>query len=108
MPLNRRPLDRSERAWWSRTRHIMLISMAALIVIAFVLPFFAVMTGSQDSSTIAGFPLGYLVAAQVIPALFVGLLIWFIRAQERNDQGSGMAEPEPSAADDVEGGETWA
>lgn len=108
MPLNRRRIDRSERTWWLRTRILMLLSLAALVVIAFGLPLFATMSGMGNVEAVAGIPGRYMIAAQVVPVLFVVLVFWFVRAQERNDHSSGMAESGPLDADRAEEDRTWA
>lgn len=92
MTFDGKPGMSPQRRRWRRTIALALVTIAILAVFALVVPFFA---GPLNAVRVAGFPLGYYMAAQGSLIAFLLLTVWFIVRQERLDREAGVAEPEP-------------
>lgn len=90
--------DLPARRWW-RTVGLAAVTIVLLAVLVLVVPAFA---DRLNAVVIAGFPLGYFMAAQGSLLLVLLLTVWFIFRQERLDREGGVAEPEPfDAGEDI-------
>lgn len=76
-------------AYWTKTSRLMWIIMSWWFFFSFLIPAFAV---QLNSITIAGFPLGFYMAAQGSLISYVVLCFWNARAQNKIDQEFGVAE----------------
>ena len=65
--------------------------LALWIFFSFVLHFFV---GALNQVKIFGFPLGFYMAAQGSLIVFVAMLFWFAKAQDKIDREEGFAEDE--------------
>ena len=74
---------------WRRTRNLMWITLAIWFVFSFVVHWFA---DALNGTSFLGFPLGFYMAAQGSLVVFVVLIFWFARAQDKIDHECGMAE----------------
>ncbi|MCA1952704.1 MAG: DUF4212 domain-containing protein [Hyphomicrobiales bacterium] len=81
----------SDEQHWSQTRTLMFIMMGLWAFFSFFIHMFVT---SLNSIVIAGFPLGFYVAAQGSLIAFVVMLFWFARAQDKIDRDHGVAEDE--------------
>jgi len=77
------------RAYWGATSRLMWIMLAIWFVASFVVHIFA---PSLNGIRILGFPLGFYMAAQGSLIIFVVMLFWFARRQNRIDEEYGVAE----------------
>ncbi|MCS6878524.1 MAG: DUF4212 domain-containing protein [Geminicoccaceae bacterium] len=77
--------------YWRRTRNLMLTTLAIWAFFAFVIHFFV---HFLNQFVIAGFPLGFYMAAQGSIAVFVVLIFWFAWKQNKIDEEFGVAEEE--------------
>jgi len=75
--------------YWSRTRSLMLMILAAWFFFSFVIHFFA---PSMNSIRIIGFPLGYYMAAQGALVAFVLMCVWNAKSQDRIDRDFGVQD----------------
>lgn len=76
-------------AYWRKTSRLMWIIMGWWVFFSFLIPAFAV---QLNSITIAGFPLGFYMAAQGSLIAFVVLLFWFAYRQNKIDEECGVEE----------------
>jgi putative solute:sodium symporter small subunit len=76
-------------AYWAKTSRLMWTIMALWVFFSFVVHFFAV---QLNSIVIAGFPLGFYMAAQGSLIAFVVLCFWNAYAQNKTDEEFGVAE----------------
>ena len=76
-------------AYWAKTSRLMWTIMVLWFVFGFVVHLFAV---QLNSVVIAGFPLGFYMAAQGSLIAFVVLCFWNASAQNKIDQEFGVAE----------------
>jgi putative solute:sodium symporter small subunit len=76
---------------WARTSTLMWTMLALWIFFSFVLHFFV---GALNQVKILGFPLGFYMAAQGSLIVFVAMLFWFAKAQDKIDREEGFAEDE--------------
>ncbi len=82
--------DTSQRvAHWDRTKRLMIITLTIWFIFSFVVHWIA---DSLNAFTFLGFPLGYYMAAQGSEVIFVLLIFWFVKSQEKIDQETGFAE----------------
>jgi putative solute:sodium symporter small subunit len=84
---NMTPTQRT--AHWSKTSRLMWTIMALWFFFSFVIPAFAV---QLNNIVIAGFPLGFYMAAQGSLISYVVLCFWNARTQNKIDQEFGVAE----------------
>ena len=76
-------------AYWRKTSRLMWIIMFWWVFLSFGVHFFAV---QLNSIVIAGFPLGFYMAAQGSLISYVVLCFWNASAQNKIDQEFGVAE----------------
>jgi len=76
-------------AHWSKTSRLMWTIMALWFFFSFVIPAFAV---QLNNIVIAGFPLGFYMAAQGSLISYVVLCFWNASSQNKIDQEFGVAE----------------
>jgi putative solute:sodium symporter small subunit len=76
---------------WARTKSLMLLMMGLWVFFGFIVHFFV---GSLNGIRIAGFPLGFYMASQGSLIVFVVMLFWFAKAQDKIDHDCGVAEDE--------------
>lgn len=76
-------------AHWSKTQRLMWTIMALWFFFSFIVHLFA---AQLNSIVIAGFPLGFYMAAQGSLIVFVILCFWNASAQNKIDQEFGVAE----------------
>ena len=76
-------------AYWQRTSRLMWTILALWVIFSFVIPAFAV---QLNTIRIAGFPLGFYMAAQGSLIAYVVLCFWNARAQNKIDEEFGVAE----------------
>ncbi len=74
---------------WGATSRLMWISLAIWAFFSFVIHFFV---NSLNAIVIFGFPVGFWFAAQGSLVVFVVLLFWFAKAQDKIDRDHGFAE----------------
>jgi putative solute:sodium symporter small subunit len=80
-----------EDIYWNKTSRLMLIMMTLWIFFSFIVHMFVV---PLNGIKIAGFPLGFYMASQGSLIVFVVMLFWFARAQDKIDRDCGVAEDE--------------
>jgi putative solute:sodium symporter small subunit len=78
-----------QNAYWRKTSRLMWTIMFLWFVFSFGVHFFAV---PLNKIVIAGFPLGFYMAAQGSLIAFVVLCFWNSSAQNRIDEEFGVAE----------------
>jgi putative solute:sodium symporter small subunit len=76
-------------AYWKRTSRLMWTIMALWVFFSFVVPAFAI---QLNTIVIAGFPLGFYMAAQGSLIAYVVLCFWNAHAQNKIDEEFGVAE----------------
>ena len=76
-------------AYWRKTSRLMWIIMAWWVFFSFLIPAFAV---QLNTINIAGFPLGFYMAAQGSLISYVVLCFWNAHAQNKIDEEFGVAE----------------
>ena len=76
-------------AYWRKTSRLMWIILALWVLFSFIIPAFAV---QLNSIVIAGFPLGFYMAAQGSLIAYVVLCFWNASAQNKIDEEFGVAE----------------
>ena len=79
----------NEVAWWSKTKGLMITSLVIWFVFGFVIHAFA---KPLNEIVIAGFPLGFYMAAQGSLIIFVVQIFWFSARQDSIDREFGVAE----------------
>ena len=82
-------MNSDQATHWRRTRSLMWITLAIWFVFSFVVHWFA---DALNGASFLGFPLGFYMAAQGSLFVFVVLIFWFARTQDRIDRECGMAE----------------
>ncbi len=76
---------------WARTSSLMILMMGLWVFFGFIVHMFV---GPLNKIVIAGFPLGFYMAAQGSLVVFVAMLFWFAKAQDKIDRETGVAEDE--------------
>jgi putative solute:sodium symporter small subunit len=76
---------------WKRTSRLMIIMMSLWFFFGYVIHAFVV---PLNSIKIFGFPMGFYMAAQGSLIVFVAMLFWFAKAQDKIDRETGVAEDE--------------
>jgi putative solute:sodium symporter small subunit len=76
-------------AYWKKTSRLMWIILALWVLFSFIIPAFA---EQLNSIVIAGFPLGFYMAAQGSLIAYVVLCFWNASAQNKIDEEFGVAE----------------
>ncbi len=83
--------DNSGDRYWQRTSTLMWIMMGLWIFFSFIVHMFVT---PLNGIKIAGFPLGFYMASQGSLIIFVVMLFWFAKAQDKIDREEGVAEEE--------------
>lgn len=83
--------DGQEDRYWKRTSNLMWTMLALWAFFSFFIHFFVV---ALNKIVIAGFPFGFYMAAQGSLIVFVAMLFWFAKAQDKIDREEGVAEDE--------------
>ncbi len=76
-------------AHWRKTRNLMIGTLIVWFVFSFVVHWFA---NTLNAFSFLDFPLGYYMAAQGSPVIFVILIFVSTRMQENIDEEFGLAE----------------
>ena len=76
-------------AYWRKTSRLMWIILGLWVLFSFIIPAFAV---QLNTIVIAGFPLGFYMAAQGSLISYVVLCFWNASAQNKIDEEFGVAE----------------
>ena len=74
---------------WTRTKRLMIIALVIWAIFGYGIHIFA---RQLNEIVILGFPLGFYMAAQGSLIVFVALIFWFARSQDRIDRECGVAE----------------
>ncbi|MCZ8377002.1 MAG: DUF4212 domain-containing protein [Beijerinckiaceae bacterium] len=74
---------------WARTKSLMILMLGLWVFFGFIVHMFV---GALNKIVIAGFPLGFYMAAQGSLIVFVAMLFWFAKAQDKIDRETGVAE----------------
>ena len=82
-------MNSDQTTHWRRTRSLMWVTLAIWFVFSFLVHWFA---NALNGASFLGFPLGFYMAAQGSLIVFVVLIFWFARAQDRIDRECGVAE----------------
>jgi putative solute:sodium symporter small subunit len=87
------PVSTSDKAkaHWAATSRLTIIMLAIWAFFSFFIHMFA---GSLNGIKILGFPMGFYMAAQGSLIVFVAMLFWFAKAQDKIDREYGFAEDE--------------
>lgn len=80
-----------ESKHWDKTSRLMIVMMSIWFFFGFLIHVFV---NQLNSIKLFGFPFGYYMAAQGSLIVFVAMLFWFAKAQDRIDRESGFAEDE--------------
>ena len=80
-----------ESTWWSKTWSLMVTVLVIWAIFGYGIHIFVI---PLNEIVIAGFPLGYYMAAQGSLIVFVVLIFWFASRQEAIDREAGVAEPD--------------
>ena len=75
--------------YWRKTSRLMWIIMGWWVFFSFLIPAFAI---QLNTIVIAGFPLGFYMAAQGSLISYVVLCFWNASAQNKIDEEFGVAE----------------
>ncbi len=78
-----------QASYWSRTRSLMFVILAAWFFFSFVIHFFA---PQLNQIKIIGFPLGYYMAAQGSLIAFVLMCVWNAKSQDAIDREFGVQD----------------
>ena len=76
-------------AHWNKTRGLMITTLVIWAFFGFFIHFFNI---PLNNIVIAGFPLGFYMAAQGSLIVFVVLIFWFSSRQNSIDEEFGVAE----------------
>jgi len=76
---------------WHKTRNLMWICLAVWFFFSFFIHLFA---PSLNKITFIGFPFGFYMAAQGSLIVFVIVIFWYARRQNRIDEEFGVHEDE--------------
>ena len=76
-------------AYWRKTSRLMWIIIGWWVFFSFLIPAFAI---QLNTIVIAGFPLGFYMAAQGSLISYVVLCFWNASAQNKIDEEFGVAE----------------
>ena len=79
------------RAHWAKTKRLTFIVLAIWFIFSFAVHWAA---DSLNAVLFLGFPLGYYMAAQGSLVVFVVLIFWLAKQQEKIDEDFGVAEEE--------------
>jgi putative solute:sodium symporter small subunit len=74
---------------WQRTSALMWKMLALWAFFGFIIHMFVTLL---NKIVILGFPMGFYMAAQGSLIVFVAMLFWFAKAQDKIDREEGVAE----------------
>ncbi|MGL5116123.1 MAG: DUF4212 domain-containing protein [Beijerinckiaceae bacterium] len=80
-----------DNGYWEKTSKLMTVMMVLWLFFGFIVHMFV---APLNGIKIMGFPLGFYMAAQGSLIVFVIMLFWFAKAQDKIDQECGVAEDE--------------
>ena len=83
--------EKSGDSYWQRTSSLMWLMMGLWIFFSFIVHMFVT---PLNGIKIFGFPLGFYMASQGSLIIFVAMLFWFAKAQDKIDREEGVAEEE--------------
>jgi putative solute:sodium symporter small subunit len=83
--------NNTDEIYWQKTSNLMKVMMALWVFFGFIVHMFVV---PLNNIKILGFPLGFYMAAQGSLIVFVVMLFWFAKAQDKIDRECGVAEEE--------------
>jgi putative solute:sodium symporter small subunit len=83
--------DSTGKAHWNRTTNLMLIHLGIWIFFSFIIHMFVVPL-NKITIPVLGFPLGFYMAAQGSLIVFVVMLFFFAKQQDKVDREFGVAE----------------
>jgi putative solute:sodium symporter small subunit len=83
--------SKNVEAHWAETSKLTYIVIGLWAFFSFLVHFFA---PQLNAIKIAGFPVGFYMAAQGSLIAFVAMLFWFAAAQDKVDRKYGFAEDE--------------
>jgi len=81
----------NEEAHWAKTTRLMFAMLGIWVVFGYVIHMFVVPL-NKIIIPVLGFPLGFYMAAQGSLIVFVVMLFWFARAQDKIDREHGYGE----------------
>jgi putative solute:sodium symporter small subunit len=81
--------SQNTEAHWAKTSRLMIVMMVLWAFFSFFVHMFVT---PLNSIKILGFPLGFYMASQGSITIFVIMLFWFAKAQDKIDREFGMAE----------------
>lgn len=81
----------TDEIYWAKTSKLMVVMMVLWIFFSFIIHMFVV---PLNNIRILGFPLGFYMASQGSITIFVIMLFWFAKAQDKIDRECGVAEEE--------------
>jgi putative solute:sodium symporter small subunit len=81
----------NEEAHWAKTTRLMFTMLGIWVVFGYVIHMFVVPL-NKIIIPVLGFPLGFYMAAQGSLIVFVVMLFWFARAQDKIDHEHGYGE----------------
>jgi putative solute:sodium symporter small subunit len=81
----------NDQGYWSKTMNLMYVMMGLWVFFGYVIHVFV---KPLNGIVIAGFPLGFYMAAQGSLIAFVVMLFWFARRQDQIDREFGVNEEE--------------
>ncbi len=74
---------------WKKTSKLMILMMSLWVFFGYIVHAFVV---PLNGIKFFGFPLGFYMAAQGSLIVFVVMLFWFAKAQDKIDRDCGVAE----------------
>jgi putative solute:sodium symporter small subunit len=80
-----------DNGYWEKTSKLMILMMSLWVFFGFIVHMFVT---PLNGIRIFGFPLGFYMAAQGSLVVFVGMLFWFAKAQDKIDRECGVSEDE--------------
>ena len=83
--------EKSGDSYWQRTSSLMWLMMGLWMFFSFIVHMFVT---PLNGIKIFGFPLGFYMASQGSLIIFVAMLFWFAKAQDKIDREEGVAEEE--------------
>jgi putative solute:sodium symporter small subunit len=83
--------EETDRIYWGKTSKLMILMMVLWIFFSFIVHMFVT---PLNGIKILGFPLGFYMASQGSLIVFVAMLFWFAKAQDKIDRECGVAEEE--------------
>ena len=83
--------DSKNEVYWKKTSNLMITMMILWAFFGYGIHLFV---NQLNAIKIAGFPLGFYMAAQGSLIVFVAMLFWFAKAQDNIDRECGVSEDE--------------